>query len=278
MAFCANCGRQLADGEVCTCQTPETPKKKSKKGLVIAVIILILAVAIGGAVFFLMSNSYKKPINDLTNAVNKKETNLDTLVSVALPDFVASSYKKAVKVLKSSDDFSESYGEAADALKDMYDELDDSYGSGWKVKFDYGDKEKIEADELTSIGNSYATLYDRYFEDVCDDIAGYDKYDYEDMADELDISSAKAKELCKIAVSLMKEFDGITVTEGYVLTGRFVLTDSKGETLEKSDKMTVQLIKLNGDWTIDYLSLLGEFGYGLSSLMWQLEDMIDSFY
>lgn len=278
MAFCANCGRQLADGEVCTCQTPAAPKKKSKKGLVIAVLVLILVVAIGVAVFLLMSNSYKKPINDLTNAINKKETNLDSLVSAALPDFVASSYKKAIKVLKTSDDFSDMYDEAGESLTEMYDELDDSYDTGWKVKFDYGDKEKIEAEDLASISESYAALYDMYFEDICDEISEYDKYDYEDMADSLGISTSKAKEFCKIAVSFMKEFDGITATEGYVLTGRFVLSDSKGETLEKTDKMTIQVIKLNGDWTIDYLSLLRQFGYSSSSLMWQLEDMIDSFY
>ncbi len=278
MAFCANCGRQLADGEVCTCQTPAAPKKKSKKGLVIAVLVLILVVAIGVAVFLLMSNSYKKPINDLTNAINKKENNLDSLVSAALPDFVASSYKKAIKVLKTSDDFSDMYDEAGESLKEMYDELDDSYDTGWKVKFDYGDKEKIEAEDLASISESYAVLYDTYFEDICDEISEYDKYDYEDMADSLGISTSKAKEFCKIAVSFMKEFDGITATEGYVLTGRFVLSDSKGETLEKTDKMAIQVIKLNGDWMIDYLSLLPQFGYSSSSLMWQLEDMIDNFY
>ena len=278
MAFCANCGRQLADGEVCTCQTPAAPKKKSKKGLVIAVLVLILVVAIGVAVFLLMSNSYKKPINDLTNAINKKENNLDSLVSAALPDFVASSYKKAIKVLKTSDDFSDMYDEAGESLKEMYDELDDSYDTGWKVKFDYGDKEKIEAEDLASISESYAVLYDTYFEDICDEISEYDKYDYEDMADSLGISTSKAKEFCKIAVSFMKEFDGITATEGYVLTGRFVLSDSKGETLEKTDKMAIQVIKLNGDWMIDYLSLLRQFGYSSSSLMWQLEDMIDNFY
>ena len=278
MAFCANCGRQLADGEVCTCQTPAAPKKKSKKGLVIAVLVLILVVAIGVAVFLLMSNSYKKPINDLTNAINKKETNLDSLVSAALPDFVTSSYKKAIKVLKTSDDFSDMYDEAGESLTEMYDELDDSYDTGWKVKFDYGDKEKIEAEDLASISESYAALYDTYFEDICDEISEYDKYDYEDMADSLGISTSKAKEFCKIAVSFMKEFDGITATEGYVLTGRFVLSDSKGETLEKTDKMAIQVIKLNGDWMIDYLSLLPQFGYSSSSLMWQLEDMIDNFY
>lgn len=278
MAFCANCGRQLADGEVCTCQMPAAPKKKSKKGLVIAVLVLILAVAIGVAVFLLMSNSYKKPVNDLTNAVNKKETNLDSLVNAALPDFAAASYKKAVKILKTSDDFSDMYDEAGEALSEMYDELDDSYDAGWKIKFDYGDKEKIEAEDLASIGESYADLYDMYFEDICDEISEYDKYDYEDMADSLGISTSKAKEFCRIAVSFMKEFDGITATEGYVLTGRFVLSDSKGVTLDKTDKMTIQVIKLNGDWTIDYLSLLSQFGSSSSSLMQQLEDMIDSLY
>ena len=73
------------------------------------------------------------------------------------------------------------YDEAGESLKEMYDELDDNYDTGWKVKFDYGDKEKIEAEDLASISESYATLYDMYFEDICDEISEYDKYDYEDM-------------------------------------------------------------------------------------------------
>lgn len=143
MAFCPNCGRQLAEGEVCTCQAASAePKKKSKKGLVIAVLILIICAAVGVAVFLLVSNGYKKPISSLTSVFNDRETSIDKVVSAALPDFVSSSYAKAVKILKTSEDFEEGYEYAEKALEEMYEEFDDLYGEGWKVKFDYSDKEK----------------------------------------------------------------------------------------------------------------------------------------
>lgn len=279
MSYCPNCGRQLADGEVCTCQAAAAePKKKSKKGLVIAVLILILCVAAGVAVFLLVTNSYKKPINSLTSVINDRETNIDKIAAAALPDFVSSSYTKAMKILKTSEEVEEAYGYGEEALEELYEQLDDLCGEGWKVKFDYSDKEKLEAEELEDISSGYSRLYDYYFEDICDEIEGYDKYDYEDMGDSLGITASKAKDLAKIVSGLMEEFEDIKATEGYVLTGRLILSDASGKTVEKSDKISVQIIKLNGDWTIDYMSLFDDFGYGISNLIWELEDIIDEFY
>ena len=155
----------------------------------------------------------------------------------------------------------------------MYDEFDDEYDNGWSVKFDYNDKEKLDADEIESLNDTYSGLYDSYFEDICDEIAEFDKYDYEDLADSLGIKAAKAKDLCKIAINFMKEFKGAKVTEGYSLTGRLVLSDKSGETLEKSDKITINVIKFNGDWMIDYMSALPEFGISLYDLQRMLYNL-----
>ena len=71
----------------------------------------------------------------------------------------------------------------------------------------------------------------------------------------------------------MKEFNGAKVTEGYSLTGRLVLSDKSGETLEKSDKITINVIKFNGDWMIDYMSALPEFGISLYDLQRMLYNL-----
>lgn len=291
MAFCENCGRPLADGEVCKCKQvdsaqqaapvqaaevqtdPVQSKKKGRKGLAIVIAVLILAVAAGVAVFLHSANGYKKPINDITKLINNKNTDIDAVVTAVLPDFAASYYKKAVKIIKTSDDAADVFAEAEDELQDMYDEFDDEYANGWSVKFDYNDKEKLDADEIESLNDTYSGLYDSYFEDICDEIAEFDKYDYEDLADSLGIKAAKAKDLCKIAVNFMKEFKGAKVTEGYSLTGRLVLSDKSGETLEKSDKMTINVIKFNGDWMIDYMSALPEFGISLYDLQRMLYNL-----
>lgn len=291
MAFCENCGRPLADGEVCKCKQvdgaqqaapvqaaevqtePVQSKKKGRKGLAIVIAVLVLAVAAGVAVFLHSANGYKKPINDITKVINNKNTDPDAVISAVLPDFATSYYKKAVKIVKTSDDAADVFTEVEDELQDMYDEFDDEYDNGWSVKFDYNDKEKLDADEIESLNDTYSGLYDSYFEDICDEIAEFDKYDYEDLADSLGIKAAKAKDLCKIAVNFMKEFKGAKVTEGYSLTGRLVLSDKSGETLEKSDKITINVIKFNGDWMIDYMSALPEFGISLYDLQRMLYNL-----
>lgn len=275
MAFCANCGRPLAEGEVCNCQPAAEQKKnpKTKLKIILPLIISLAAICCCAMIIIIMltSKSYKKPLDNLTDALNRHETNLDSLVSAALPDFATSSYNKMVKILKSSDDFEEMYDDVDDALSDMYDGLDDEYGRGWVLKFDSSDKEKISAEDLEDIRSEYEDLYNDYFEDICDEIKDYDKYDYEDFADTLGISTSKAKDLCKILVDLMQQFEKPNVSGGYILTGRFILADSKGKTLEKSDRIELPLIKLNGDWTIDYISLLSSDELDFSDPLWYLD-------
>ncbi len=277
MAFCENCGRQLAEGEVCNCtqnqtgsepnQTqnvePSKSKRKVKIGLVIAVMVLVVAVVGGMAAFIHISNGYKKPVNNIINVVNKKTSSIDSLAASALPDFVFSSYKKTIKIMKTSEDFVEKYDEAQLSISDMYSQLDESYENGWKLKFDCTDKERLDEPQLEGIATLYSGLYTNYFESICDDIKGYDKYDYEDLADSMGITTSKAKDLCKVAVNLMNEFKDVKVTDGYTLTGRIVMNDNNGENLWRSDKMTIKVIKLNGDWTVDYVSLVNDEGVGI---------------
>lgn len=302
MAFCEYCGRPLAEGEMCDCiqnrssgqegartdnvqtMSSETfvenepassvkPKNSGKKGLVVAVLVLVLIVVGGVAALLYICNGYKKPINDITTTINKRTEDVDTIVTAFLPDFAVSSYRKAVKIMKTSEVFAESYDNVGTALSGYYEQLDADYGNGWKVKFDYADREKLETEELESIEDSYSALYERYFETICDNIEEYDKYDYEDLAALMGITTSKAKDLCKVAVNFMKAFEDPGVTAGYTLTGRIVLTDNSGETLEESEKMKIKVIKLNGDWMIDYLSLMDEMSYDIRDLHYMLDGL-----
>lgn len=307
MSFCEYCGRPLAEGEVCDCtqsrssgqeaaqteavhtdtaqtMSPESfagnvpassvkPKKKGKKGLVAALLVRVLIVVGGVAALFYICNGYKKPINDITTTINKQTEDVDAIVTAFLPDFAVSPYRKAVRIMKTSEAFTEAYASVGKALSGYYEQLDADYENGWKVKFDYTDREKLETEELESIEDAYSALYERYFETICDNIEEYDKYDYEDLAASLGIADSKAKELCKVAVNFMKAFEDPGVTAGYTLTGRIVLTDNSGETLEKSEKMKIKVIKLNGDWMIDYLSLMDEMSYDIRDLHYMLDGL-----
>ena len=234
----------------------------------IAVVVLICIMVASG-------KAYQKPITKLVKAVNSYETNIDKLVDAAMPGFVVKSYKQIISIVKKNDDVKDAIDNLKDTLGDGYDELEDEYGKGWGVKFDLSGKKKMDSDDCEEAAERYEDLYKNYLKSLCREIDDMDKYDIEDMADELDISEKQAEKLCRELVDLSEKFDEAKVSKGYTVKGRLLLVDKKGKTQEKTDKIEFNVIKLNGDWTIDYLSVMDSFGMSVNSILWEIEDLID---
>lgn len=311
MAFCPKCGKQLAEGETCTCSlniapdmapaapvTPAAPAapeaapapafeaapavpeaaeapaydpsltagydyasagqpaqasvvdkavdfvKKNVKlvggiaaGLV--VIIIVICILAGGG-----SGSYKAPIEDVLNTVNNvKKTGYLGVLTAGQPKSYSDIYSSIMK-LADEDDLEDMNDMFADYLED----LEDEYGK-WKLTFEYGDVEKLDKDDLKDYQEEFEDIFEDYLEDTLEELEDADDDDIEDLADMLDCSEKEAEKLVKQMTSFMKKYEKIKVSQGYKVKGRYVLMDGKEE-INKTDKATLYIINLNGDWVI----------------------------
>ena len=374
MAFCGNCGKELKDGEVCSCQTPEqavpvdlkpedkvqetasdTAKEEVKeaagadtnteaskseasaanaegglsnerpdykamannvagavsggakkfagsvkdavgkggeslkdfsskknipfKGLVGGIIgVVALIVIIIVAVSVIGGKGYEGPIEDICETLTDSETDMTKIADALLPDFVYDAFEDAYKIIKKSDDFDDVNDEFKELLENAYDGLEDDYGKNVKITYDIKSAEKIDKDDLKDMEDAFKDLYESVLEDLIEDIEDLDSDDWEDLADELEISKSDAKKLGDIAIDLMKEFKKPSVSAGYEVELRLKV-EGKDES-SKSDRITVHVYKINGDWMLspdDYYTFLRNIDSRFSRLYSNLSSYISYF-
>ncbi len=278
MKFCRFCGKQLGDDEVCDCEESKkaaeaaqaqgeagaetssvidnekdsvkldvsgvVEKAKSHKDLLIkigcgvAVVILLLILK------SLFSSSYKTPINNIVSAINKgTKADYLTLYNAGLPKNLAKLNKEIYTTFDE-----DRLEDKDDDVKDAFEELKDKY-SKVKIKFVYDSKEKLSKTELNEFKDD---LEEGDFEDITDMIDDIEEElddKGEDIADMLDISESDLKKVVKDYIKYLKTFKKIKITAGYKVRGQYVLKNG-GDEINKTDKITMYIVKLNGDWVI----------------------------
>lgn len=160
MSFCPNCGRELAEGEVCNCtpakeEAPAASKQPSKKSkLIIAAVLAVLVLIIVAAI---LSPKAKTPIKKLTKAFNNEKSLV--LVDGVLP-------KKLVKIAEEITGTEDTEGERdlqAALLDDYFQNLDSTYEK-WSVKIKFKEKTDVSADyyqdNLRQVGDTINTYLD----------------------------------------------------------------------------------------------------------------------
>ncbi|MBO4559060.1 MAG: hypothetical protein J5712_03165 [Lachnospiraceae bacterium] len=276
MKFCRFCGKQLGDDEVCDCEESKkaaenaesqgeagtgavidnekdsvtldvsgvVEKAKSHKDLLIkigcgvAVVILLLILK------SLFSSSYKTPINNIVSAINKgTKADYLTLYNAGLPKNLAKLNKEVYTTL-----YEDRLDDKNDDIKDAFEDLKDKYPK-FKIKFVYDSKEKLSKTELREFKDE---LEEGDFEDISDMIDEIEEEidDHaEDLADMLDISESDLKKVMKDYIKYLKTFKKLKITAGYKVRGQYVLKNG-GDDINKTDKVTMYIVKLNGNWVI----------------------------
>lgn len=287
MAFCEHCGKEIAEGEQCTCQsvdtaaqapvaeeTPvvETPVAEEAKAVAEAPAVkeeaketkpddnknkMVILIAAAAAVVVLIvlvalfaggSKKYMEPVDDFIAQINKKNTDPVELYSTLMPDFAASLYADTHKKYMVAEDYVDGYEDAMDNMEDYYDDCDDEFGK-WKLSFELKKASEMDEDDLEDIQDYLDDYYDDYREDEVDmyEEALEDDDDLEDAADELDISESQAKAMLKASIKYAQAYEKMKVTEGYEVKGKFIVKAGKDE--YETSTVEFRVIKINGDWT-----------------------------
>ena len=279
MKFCRFCGKQLGDDEVCDCEESKkaaenaqtegaetgtdsnavidnekdsvtldvsgvVEKAKSHKDLLIkigcgvAVVILLLILK------SLFSASYKTPINNIVSAINKgKKADYLTLYNAGLPKNLAKLNKEFYTTL-----YEDSLEDKNDDISDAFEELKDKYPK-FKIKFDIDSKEKLTKTELSEFKDELEEADLEDLDDTIDEIEDEIDDKAEDLADMLDVSESDLKKVLKDYIKYLKSFKKIKITAGYKVRGQYILKNG-GDEINKTDKVTMYIVKMNGNWVI----------------------------
>lgn len=231
-------------------------KKSNFKKKLIKIIVSVLAVSVlfGFLVyglFRLIKNlDYMRPLKDLCNVYNSRETDVSKVYKLIYSGSDQKSVSSAYKILLGSDLYYRYFEETSDSLTAYYRENAAANGGDITMKFDITlDKHKMDEGELAVVYKEFESMIP-YYQSVIDGIDNCGKDDWQKIADNLGLSLKRAKELGSIIRKRCVQYKEFNLKAGYYITGRFILVDKNGDTIKKSEKITLSIVKLNGEWCI----------------------------
>ena len=199
---------------------------------------------------FIAGLDYMRPIKDICKIYNDTETDILDIYKLMYTGADEDAYKSAYNTLSNSESYYEYYKLLSSSLEDYY--LDVAAGNEHDVEMIFdptGGKEKMSENQLALINKDFKEL-EAYYQEVINDIDNMGKDTQQIVADELGISLKRCQQLCKTIKERCNSYLKYDISEGYVIKGRYVLTDTKKNTVDKTDKLTVSVIKLNDEWYI----------------------------
>ena len=267
MAFCTKCGKELADGEVCSCQqevkvevaqasvkqepvvqtAPATEKKANKIAVpaiigVVAVLVIVLIVALLGG------KPYKKMLDEYVALVNKKNDDTTAYEYVLMADSKVKLDKDVQKAFLKVEKTKELQEADREKKAEAYEECDEEY-EGWKLSYEIKSAEKLKEKDLKSYQKSAKSYYKEFVKPIVknqEEILENEDDEIEEGADNLDISESEYKALVKATLKQNKALEEMEITQGYEVKVKFYVNTKEEE--YKADTVKVVVLKVNGEW------------------------------
>lgn len=223
---------------------PQPPKKKKGKKFLLWGGIAAAVIAVAVAVFLILSNTYKTPINIMEKQANAKKAGnpYDQRVEM-LNGFCAKEYKAVVKIMKKTDAYEDNLENYKDHFEEQLENRKDEYGDDFKITYEITDKEEIEKEELKEFRDSIRNRG----ESIVNQFADMDSDDYEEGAEELGLTKSQVKDIVKNMKAIGKKLKSAKVSEGYTLTVVVTITGSELDEPEEQE-MEYNVYKVDGRW------------------------------
>ena len=233
-------------------------KVKANLKLVLIIALIAVFVVVAGMISINAAKAYQKPLKNLVTQINNSEEDISVLAVSTLPKPIAKDLKSTISYIEKGDAYLELEDNIAQVIRSLYTALEEKCGDNYKVSYSMSGKEKLDEDALSQISEKYSALYSDYMKPAIELWDSYDKYDYEDLAASLDISSSDAKKFVDKATKLFEHFEEPKIDAGYEVRVKFTAKGSEDKI--SSERYTFNVIKYEGKWTIDYLSLIDALG------------------
>ena len=191
-----------------------------------------------------------RPVRDICSIYNNRETDTHKLLKLIYSSSDRKAYSQAYKIIANSDTYYNYFENLPAQLEEYYRDNAASGGSDIKMKFDTtGAKDKMDDSQLAIIYNEIEAQATSY-QQIIDTIDNMGKEDIQTFADSMGISYRRASSLCDIIRSRCESCIKFSLSSGYYITGRYVLCNKTGDTVDKTDKLTLAVVKFNGKWCI----------------------------
>lgn len=300
--FCATCGaEQEVQEAVAPVETIEDngvptagklPIKLDNRTIgmiavgVIALVAVILVIAIVSSI-----GGYKKPFKKVAKAFNKQSTDIEDYID-ALPEFVGDTYGDVYSIIKSIDkDVAKDFAEIIEeGMEDLYEELEDELkeelGKDIKISYEIKDKEKLDKGDCEDIEEAYASIIESFEDGLDFDITDSKEWEefledfieeYEDEIEDMEIESKHIEKAIKLVSNLAKDLADVKVSKGYVIELEVEMAGkdddiSLDKALDLDDDIKIYVVKMNGKWCIEPLSI-----YALVEECEDFDEAVDEF-
>lgn len=212
--------------------------------ILVGVAVVVLIVAIFGIRY--ATNNYMTPVRNLEKLMNQSNVNMDKLVLKSFKSLGAENSKSLLKALSKSDGF-QVWMELTEEGFEMERESSlDTYGENYKISYKLEDKSELKKSELRDYKKDLRSMCE-CAEDLVESTRNYDSYDWEDLADELELTKSQTKNLVAELKVLVEEVSHLDVTAGYELE---LVTTITGDELDEPEEgsETIWVLKVNGKW------------------------------
>lgn len=243
----------------------------SKKKLMAAgLAVVITAGAVAGIGAFASTTGYKGVLNDLCGLVNARENSMDGMAETVLPEFAFVEYTNIMGAIGEVGYVESAVEGVEDRLDGLYVQLDDYFGADAKVSYEILEEEEMSKSQMRRAEKYYEDFYENYLINFVDTVNEFDYDRISGIANSYDLETADVRCVIDSANIIADGLENAEITKGYNVEIKLTV-DGKKDTY--SEVFECSMIKLNGDWMIDYNSVY-ELDNTFKSMAGKLDDLL----
>ncbi len=224
--------------------------KKRKKIIIPAVIIL--AVGIGAVTYGMNHLGYRGKLNECIHMVNSRKASENQIAKAILPETAYENYDALMAIIGEVDMVDEELERIEEKVDRLYVRLDDDFGSDARVSVKILNCEKMSSSQLRRSERRYREYYTDYLESGINKLDDYDYEQIDSMAERFGLTSSELREARDYIDIMADDLENIDISKGYNMDIELRIRGSRDD---YKTKISMSMIRANGDWMMDYTTV-----------------------